>query len=123
MPKCTPAEIDGHRPVVPATPMEALASRVLRYQREAALAPQRVCAEGVVRNGSKDGHIPTQLVAERISERGGRVWMLKADLRAPSVASTCFHDKAVPGHGIPPEWMVVPGTSVPIHKWCKQGEG
>lgn len=46
LPKGMSADIDAHRPVVPATPLEAMTSRGLLSQHEAGLAPLWVYADG-----------------------------------------------------------------------------
>lgn len=46
-----PTDIVAHKPVAPATPLEACGVRVLLFQHEAALASRCVCAEGFVQDG------------------------------------------------------------------------
>lgn len=68
LPTDTPAEIEAHRPVVPATSLDAMTSRALLFQHGAALAPQRVFAEGFVRQGCAEAIQMAWLVAELAPE-------------------------------------------------------
>lgn len=117
LPKGTSTDIEAHRPVVLETPLEPMTSRDLLCQHEDALAPRR---EGFVRSGSADAHILIdQLVAERASEWGKRVWMLTAGpsgafgsichpdwwkLQRKRVEASSVHAlmKVLAGHGIAP---------------------
>lgn len=118
--------------------LQAMTTRALIFQHESVIAPQRVCAEGFVRNGSADAHIlMAQSVAGTVGGRAGLewgewVWLLKADLygafgsirypdlwmvlrkRVWALSSHAFM-RAVTGHGVAPAWMAVPDTGVPIH--------